>query len=319
MSILGWIIYVPLQILFIPISIIGGLIAAYKQVWASKKFEVSSTATKVLEGRLHMHWFGLREDQATVQLSKVLPNFSYAAHWILLFPIYLLYKFSEKRFYPVIVAQGEEGLLNMVPSRTVHFDDLIDGKKDNVEQFVALGAGFDTRSYGQLKDSNLKLFELDQASTQRLKIQSLKRASVDCSAVTFVDADFSKEDWLQRLQDNGYDASLKTLFLWEGVTLYLSETDVRKTLQTLKSNAGPGSVVIADIYGFDFLKMLNKGSKVLEATNESLGGFGLDFTKDPEQALLQFAESEQTNLGQHFFLGTNSKSGTFMVVTEILL
>ena len=64
--------------------------------------------------------------------------------------------------------------------------------------------------------------------------------------------------------------------------------------------------------------MLNKGSKVLEATNESLGGFGLDFTTDPELALSQFAESEQTVLGQHFLLGTNSKNGTFMAVTEII-
>ena len=103
------------------------------------------------------------------------------------------------------------------------------------------------------------------------------------------------------------------------MTLYLSETDVRKTLQTLKSNAAPGSVVIADIYGYDFLKLLNRGSKVLEATNESLGGFGLDFTEDSEQALVQFAENEQTTLGQHLFLGTNSKTGTFMVVTEIVL
>ena len=77
LAILGWIIYIPLQILFVPISIVGGLVAAYKQVWASKKFGVSSTATKVLEGRLHMHWFGLREDQATDKLSKALPNFSF--------------------------------------------------------------------------------------------------------------------------------------------------------------------------------------------------------------------------------------------------
>ena len=116
LAILGWIIYIPLQILFVPISIVGGLVAAYKQVWASKKFGVSSTATKVLEGRLHMHWFGLREDQATDKLSKALPNFSRTAHWVLLFPMYLLYKLSKTRLYPVIVAQGEEGLLNMVPA-----------------------------------------------------------------------------------------------------------------------------------------------------------------------------------------------------------
>ena len=319
MAVLGWIIYVALQILFLPLSIIGGLVAAYKQVWTSKKFKVSMTATKVLEGRLHMHWFGLREDQVTDELSKVLPNFSHIAHWALLFPLYILYRLSKKRFYPVVVAEGEERLLNMVPSRTVHFDELINSQKDKVEQFIALGAGFDTRSYGLLKDSHLKCFELDKASTQKLKIQSLKKAGVDCSEVTFVEADFSQENWFEKLKNSGYDPGLKTIFLWEGVTLYLSEKDVRKTLQTLKSNAAHGSIVIADIYDFNFLKMLNKGSGVLKANNESLGGFGLDFTISPEQAVLEFTNSMQIEIGRHFFLGTKNKSGAFMVVTEIVL
>ncbi len=258
-----------------------------------------------------MHWFGLREDQVTDRLSKVLPNFSHRAHWAILFPIYLLYRFSKKRFYPLIATRGEERLLNMVPNRTILFDELINSQKDKVEQFIALGAGFDTRSYGLLKDSNLKCFELDKASTQKLKIQSLKKANVDYSSVTFVEADFSLENWLEKLKKSGYDPKLKTVFLWEGVTLYLTEADVRKTLQTLKSTAASGSIVIADIYGVDFLKMLDKGSKVLKANSESLGGFGLDFTIFPDQALSKFAESEQTMVGQHFFLGTKSKSGTF--------
>ena len=318
MYFIGLLIYIPIQILFIPVALVAMIPTVYKQVGVSAKLGASSTALKVLEGRLHMHWFRLREDHITDKLSKVLPNFSALGHWTLLLPLYILYKISGKIFYPVIAPKGEEALFNMVPNRTIYFDELINNRKDKAEQFVVLGAGFDTRCYGLLKASSLKLFELDQSTTQQLKIQQLNNAKVDCSAVTFAAADFTKNDWFQRLEDAGYDPSKKTIFLWEGVTLYLSESEVRKTLKTAKANSAPGSLVIADVYGFDFLKFLNKGSKLLEATDESLGGFGLDFSKYHEKALSTFVESENAKSGKTYFMGHKTKKGTWMVVTEIL-
>ena len=46
-----------------------------------------------------------------------------------------------------------------------------------------------------------------------------------------------------------YDPGRKTVFLWEGVTLYLGEDDVRKTLRGVREHAAPGSVLVADVYG----------------------------------------------------------------------
>ena len=46
-----------------------------------------------------------------------------------------------------------------------------------MEQFVLLGAGYDTRAYGEVKRDGLAFFELDQAKTQRLKVASLRQAS----------------------------------------------------------------------------------------------------------------------------------------------
>jgi len=55
-------------------------------------------------------------------------------------------------------------------NRTIYFDNIINKSKDKVEKFVVMGAGFDTRCYGDLKNSNLKFFELDQAKTQKLNV-----------------------------------------------------------------------------------------------------------------------------------------------------
>jgi O-methyltransferase involved in polyketide biosynthesis len=79
----------------------------------------------------------------------------------------------------------------------------------DMEQFVLLGAGYDTRAYGQLKKRGLALFELDQATTQKLKVASLHRVGIDSAHVTFVQVDFSQESAFDKLRASGYDPSLR--------------------------------------------------------------------------------------------------------------
>ena len=50
-KIFGFIVYVIVQILFIPFGIIGAIIIYYKQMYVSKKFGVSSTAIEIINGR----------------------------------------------------------------------------------------------------------------------------------------------------------------------------------------------------------------------------------------------------------------------------
>ena len=117
---------------------------------------------------------------------------------------------------------------------------------------------------------------------------------------------------------SSYDPAKRTIFLWEGVTLYLSETAVRDTLSALKANAAPGSVVIADFYSERFVKV-GKGkavSTLLDATGEGLG-LGLDFSDDAEGMLRNFIGAQDITLGRHQFIGSFSKKGPFMVVAEL--
>ena len=64
-----------------------------------------------------------------------------------------------------------------------------------------------------------------------------------------MEADFAKEDWFQS-QEQRLRSEFQTIFLWEGVTLYLSEADVRKTLKLLPNSAWQR--LDRDIYGFHF-------------------------------------------------------------------
>ena len=324
MDFIALLVFMVVQILFLPLSIAGFILVAYKQMYVSKRLGVSGTAIEVINGRWTLDVFGLRKDTASVKLNRVLPNNSLPGMWMILFPGYLRYKISGKnKGYPSISKPGEEGVLSLFMNRTIYFDNIINKSKDKVDQFVIMGAGFDTRCYGDLKNSHLKFFELDQTKTQKLKKEYLKRAGIDTSHVTYVEVDFRTEHWYEKLEKAGYDPGKKSIFLWEGVTLYLSEKDVRNTLKEIKEHAGSGSIIVADLYAKSFVTGENapgmkKAMKVLKITDEELG-FGIDFSSDYENALKVFLESENMKGGDTYFMGSKTKKGTYMVVAEINL
>ena len=95
---IGLIIYVIVQIIFIPFGIIGAVIIYYKQIYVSKMIGVSSTAIEIINGRWTMDKFGLRKDQATVKLFNALPNTSGFGLWLALSPLYVL-KINRRKSY----------------------------------------------------------------------------------------------------------------------------------------------------------------------------------------------------------------------------
>ncbi len=111
MSILSFLIFILLQIAFLPLAIAGFLIVAYKQMVVSKNLGVSQTAIEVLNGRWTMHVFDIRKDQATAQLANTIPNTSTFGLWLVLFPLWVKYKLSGKLFgYPRVPEEGTEGI-----------------------------------------------------------------------------------------------------------------------------------------------------------------------------------------------------------------
>ena len=56
------ILYIPIQIIFIPFAIIGIIDAIYKEMRKSKKLGVSFSAIKALQYRWMMHYFNNRPD-----------------------------------------------------------------------------------------------------------------------------------------------------------------------------------------------------------------------------------------------------------------
>jgi len=321
MQFLAFLMYLPLQILWFPLTLIGVAIVAYRQLIISKRMGVSHTAVEIINGRWAMDVFGLRSDDAARELAGVIANNSVFGLWLTLFPIWAVSRLLGKPFlYPTLPAPKDAKLANLVPSRTAEFDALIKAKAPSCAQLVILGAGLDTRAYGELKASGLAIYELDERANQAHKIASLSDAGIDNAHVRFVPVDFGNANWTEGLLASDYDPAKTTIFLWEGVTLYLPAKAVGDTLDALKTIAPAGSAVLADIYSQRFVNMA-KGAAVgwsLEMTGEAIK-FGLDFSADAGSTLKRFAADSGVHLGHHQFLGSSNKHGPFVVIAELIL
>ena len=143
------------------------------------------------------------------------------------------------------------GLGNSIRARVRYFDDFTKAAiDDGIEQLVILGAGYDTRAYRieGLKGS-VKSFEVDHSSTLRAKIEKLKKIfGALPDHVAYVPVDFESDDLSQRLLENGYDTTRKTLFVMEGLLMYIPPKAVDEILSFISKNSGRGSSIIFDYY-----------------------------------------------------------------------
>jgi methyltransferase (TIGR00027 family) len=113
-------------------------------------------------------------------------------------------------------------------------------------QVVLLGAGFDTRA-ARLAASGTRFFEVDHADTQAEKLRRVGALEgYPRAAATHVACDFEGQDFLTELERAGFRPDAAALFVWEGVTPYLSEGAVRATLRRLAEGTAAGSVVVFD-------------------------------------------------------------------------
>ena len=134
-------------------------------------------------------------------------------------------------------------------ARTAFMDSIfLDACENDIPQIVFLGAGYDTRAYRFIdKLKNTKIFELDIETTQRRKREALQKNGVTIpGSLSFVPINFKTENIYDVLSKAGYDDGGKTLFIWEGVTYYLTRGEVEKTLRFVREYSAAGSLLCFD-------------------------------------------------------------------------
>jgi methyltransferase (TIGR00027 family) len=300
-------IYNFLSLLLFPVTLLDYVIWVGQALLTWRGSGVSGTAQGPLSARFFEHKLGTREDEPANRLMMALPNVPPLGLHLFLWPMLLAHRvtgYVPKAFrYPF---EGDVPPQYEGSARTTFFDAVVDRYLVDIAQFVILGAGFDTRAFRLPKERRVRSFEVDAPKTQAVKRETLEKAGIDSTEVTFVAADFEKEDWLTRLVEAGFDADKPALFLWESVMIYLDRKAVEATLRKIASTA-KGSVVAFDYFTTEPLESKalywRYGRMATRAAGEPLK-FGIDSTSPSRERLVEFLRScglsliEQRTLGQ---------------------
>ena len=124
-------------------------------------------------------------------------------------------------------------------------DELSRATAAGVTQYVLLGAGLDTFAYRN-PHQGVRVFEVDQPSTQQLKRERLTAAGIAIpETMTFVPFDFRAQTLPAVLDAAGFDRQKPAVFAWLGVVMYLDRIIVRDTLRFVASLPA-GTAVVFD-------------------------------------------------------------------------
>src|SRR5882724_1881571 len=145
----------------------------------------------------------------------------------------------------VDVAAGRRAPANRMhdylAARTSFFDRAVTGALGRtVAQVVVGAAGYDGRAFRYAKPG-VRWFEVDHPATQRDKLRRLERLGLDASHVRFAEADFIRDPVADRLRGAGLDPDTPSLFLLEGVAVYLEPAVLEDVLRQFRQVAAPGS------------------------------------------------------------------------------
>lgn len=169
----------------------------------------------------------------------------------------------EKNFYEKILQSSSAGLkkwkqLNnplflfmvpfaeklMVPGLTIHY---VLRKKaienftrlsieNGAKQVVNLGAGFDSLAYRlAVEDPKLTLIEVDHPATHKIKKEAFKAMGQMPKNLHMLSVDFNKDSVGEKLEGfSAFNPKLPTVFVIEGVLMYLDEPKIVDLFNSLK-------------------------------------------------------------------------------------
>ncbi|MFE7016938.1 class I SAM-dependent methyltransferase [Streptomyces sp. NPDC057651] len=134
------------------------------------------------------------------------------------------------------------GVASSIIIRTKFLDDLLERATEaGIRQVVLLGAGMDSRAFRMSWPAATRLFEVDTAEPLGFKASVLRQegAVPGCERIT-VAADL-REDWPGALAAAGHDPALPTVWIAEGLLIYLSEDAVDLLLARVGGLSATGS------------------------------------------------------------------------------
>lgn len=138
------------------------------------------------------------------------------------------------------------GMIDHLALRTAVIDRALkEALAKGTKQVVLLGAGLDARAHRIRELRDATVFEVDHPSTQSLKIRKAAGLPVLAKDLRYVSCDFQSVSFEEALLAHGFSPHEPSVWIWEGVIMYLDESTVAESLERMSRASAPGSTVIA--------------------------------------------------------------------------
>jgi methyltransferase (TIGR00027 family) len=142
---------------------------------------------------------------------------------------------------------GTAALRVHIVARTKFFDrQVLAALERGVTQIVILGAGYDDRAL-RFRSSGVHYIEVDHPDTQTDKRSRIERMGTDTSGLTFAPADFRYDKVADVLAEAGHNPGEASLFICEGLLVYLDQPATVELLGGLRSRANTASCLAASL------------------------------------------------------------------------
>jgi methyltransferase (TIGR00027 family) len=135
--------------------------------------------------------------------------------------------------------------------RTRFFDELLlhAVRAVRVRQVVLLAAGLDARAYRLPWPVGTHLYELDQPAVLAAKAATLGKLGAEPACQRHaLDVDLAEAGWAESLCAAGYDPRALSVWLAEGLLMYLDASAVQQLLRTTARLAAAGSWLGVDVF-----------------------------------------------------------------------
>jgi methyltransferase (TIGR00027 family) len=192
-----------------------------------------------------------------------------------------------------------KGLYPYVIARTKYIDAVFEqAVAAGFPQIVVFGAGFDTRALRLQRGSGeTKIYELDAPTSQDAKLrQYRKRGLAVPPNVVFVAIDFDRESLSSALERAGFHTGERSLFILEGLLMYLQPGSVDETFRTMQALAGPRSEMVFDYVCASVLRDQGEGKEAADSVAKIGEAWTFAFE---EREVAQFLAVRNWTLADH--------------------
>lgn len=202
----------------------------------------------------------------------------------------------------------DPGLIAAIGARSGWIDEHLASAAPQLDQVLLLGAGYDSRPW-RLPLAHTVVLELDHPATARRKARRVSRLGLDDRARHTLTADLATESLRDALKRSPLQPDRPSAVVWEGVSMYLDEASVQRTLRDLRAFLGPHTIVLMDLWspvpGQGLLHLAERSGRVgLAALGEPLR-FEL-----PPQAIAGWLDQQDWSVQRHTDTDTRARQRT---------